>query len=476
MSKRNITLIIAPVVLALLVGGYYWSTTMAKKKAESATTPYADFTSIELGNLESSELVKIEVPGLVLEMKDEVWELASFEGTSPPGIELDQRQIRILTYSLASLRVERIIDEEPETLSVYGLDSPASRAMVTDSAGRSALYLLGDMTPSRTSYYIMEDGDPKVYSVSAYQAEFLRFTLDGIRQRTLFTSFEFADLSLFHLEDGESWIEIVPKPESVPVYLASNFTAYIMASPYQLPRGVDSEALQNFLRPLDDLTVEDFIVDFGEDFVNDPSSLSPYGLDKPLRVFLEAAGNTLNLAVGNQIDGKRYAKLADSPSVFTLNGLEGFFNLKPISLVDKFALLINIATVDHFTITGGEKTLSADIFSPENNPAFFLNGEKAEEKSFRNFYEKVISLRIEAELPKTGSSQPDRYPGPSSESDRDITIEYRLNTPPGARAAFSLLPYNRDFYALRQEGTIEFLISRNQVRSVFDAADALVYE
>ena len=476
MSKRNITLVVALVVLALLGGGYYGATAMAKKKAESAYTPPAEYTSLELGNLESSELVKIEVPGIALEKKDEVWELSFFDGTIPPGIELDQRQILILTYSLASLRVERIIDEDPDGLSAYGLDNPQNRTMVTDSAGRSASYLLGDMTPSRTSFYIMEDGDPKVYSVSAYQAEFLRFTLDGIRQRTLFPNFEFTDLGLLQLDDGESWLEIVPKPESVPVYLASGFTSYVMTSPYQLPRGVDSEALQNFLKPLGDLTVEDFIEDFVEDFVNDPSSLSPYGLDKPLRIFLEAADNTLNLAVGNQIDGKRYAKLADSPSVFTLNGLEGFFNLKPISLIDKFALIINIATVDHLTITAGERNLIADLFNPESDPAFFLNSKKANEKSFRSFYEKVISLRIEAELPKTESSQPDRYSGPSSESDRDITIEYRLNTPPGARVSFTLIPYNRDFYALLQEGTTEFLISRNQVRSIFDAADAMVYE
>ena len=471
MSKRNKTLIAAIVVLALLVGGYYGAVLMAKMKAESAGTPPAEDTTLDLGSLQSSEIVKIEVPGIVLEKNGEAWELTSFEGTIPPGIVLDQDQIQVLAIYLANLWVDRVIDEETEGLSAYGLDNPSSRARVTDSDGRSDSYLLGNMTPSRTSCYIMEEGGLKVYSISAFQAEFLRFTLDSIRQRALFPNFDYGELSLFRLEGAESTIEIVPKPESVPAYPASDFTAFVLTSPYLFPRGVDTEALQSFLKPLSNIMIEDFIEDFAEDSVNDPSSLTPYGLDEPERIFLEAAGNTLDLEIGSQIEGKRYVKLADSPSVFTLRGLESFFSIKPISLVDKFVLLVNIENVDHLTITGGEKPLSADIFSPKDSPAFFLNGKKAAEKSFRNFYEKVISLRIEAELPQTELPQSGRY-----DDDRDITIEYRLNTPPGARTTFSLLPYNRDFYALRQEGTIEFLISRSQVRGVFDAADAMEYE
>jgi hypothetical protein len=39
----------------------------------------------------------------------------------------------------------------------------------------------------------------------------------------------------------------------------------------------------------------------------------------------------------------------------------------------------------------------------------------------------------------------------------------------------SLIPYNRDFYILNIDGITEFLISRAQVRKIFDAADSMEY-
>jgi len=205
MSKKLKTLIIALGALFLLAGGYYWSTIrQSKKESSSSYTP-----SPKLGNLESSELVKIELPGIVLEKSDEVWKLTYLEGGIPPsGIELDQRQIQVMTYSLASVWVDRIVDEAPADLSAYGLDKGASKTTVTDSSGNKAEYFLGDMTPSRTGYYVMEEGDPKVYTVSAYTAGALRFTLNSIRRRNLFQGIELANLTHLRLERPGGRIEL----------------------------------------------------------------------------------------------------------------------------------------------------------------------------------------------------------------------------------------------------------------------------
>ena len=476
MTRKTKTLIVALAVLALLGGGYYASIARTKKKADSSSSSYT--TTPRLGNLQSSELVTIEVPGIALEKNNDTWELSSFEGKIPPGgFKLDQGQIYMLTYSLASIWTDRVVDEEPEDLSVYGLDNPASWVQVTDSAGKKAEYLLGDMTPSRTSRYIMERGDPKVYTVSTYLAEAMGFTVDSIRQRNLFPQFDFKEVTLFRLEEAgnspdgrsENRIEIYVMPETIPPHLAATFSGFILTSPYLLPRGVNGETLFNLLSPLNGIVIDEFIDD-------DPGSYVPYGLDNPARIFLQADDVSLDLLIGNEVSGKRYARLADTPAVFTLSGLEDILNVKPFSLVDKFALLINIDSVDQLLINGEGKNLNAEFQGKGDDGVYFLNGKKTETRSFKLFYQAVIGLLADAEYPRISDPKASGPDPAQSAAEAGVSIEYRLNTPPGGRLSITLTPYNRDFYALNQNGITEFLISRNQVRNIFEMAEKVGFE
>jgi len=462
MSKKSRTLIIVLGVLVLLGGGYYGSTVWKKKKAEADRPSYTP--SARIGNLDAFKLVKIEVSGITLEKNGDSWELVSLEGSAPPGeIELDQSIIRNMTYSLATIYVEHIVEEAPEDISIYGLNESSPRALAIDSDGEKAEYLLGDMASSRTACYIMQIGDPRVYTVSSYAAASMLISLDAIRQRDLFPSIEFQDLIRFRMQSPSAAIAVTIRPETVPNYLTSSFIYFILTSPYLIPRGANSEAVGKLIEPLNGLRIAKFIDD-------NPPSLTPYGLDKPIEIFLQTGRDSLNLQLGNQHEGSRYAKLAGAPGIFTIGGLEGMINTKAFDLVDKFALLVNIDTVDHLSISGGEKNLYADFQGKGDEGIYSLNGKVAEEKSFKTFYQAVIGLLMDAEYPP-GQIQtaPDAETG-------TITIEYQLNTPPGARASITLIPYNRDFYTLKQEGTTEFLISRNQVRKIYETADAIIYE
>jgi len=262
------------------------------------------------------------------------------------------------------------------------------------------------------------------------------------------------------LENAGTVIEIVYRPEQLPVHLSSSFSMHFMTSPYTLMRGADAQNFHDLFMPLNNLAVEEFIDD-------SPSSLGIYGLDRPSRLLVEFGGGvfSVDLLIGDEINGMRYAKLANAPGVFTLWGLNDIINARPFDLVDKFALLININSVDELTISGGERPIRAEFQGEDEDLVFFLNGRKTEDMPFRRFYQAVISLMADAEY----------QPAPPYESG-EITIEYRLNTPPGERVSITLIPYNRDFYVLRQEGTMEFLISRNQVRSIYEAMDRVVFE
>ncbi|MCL2069862.1 MAG: DUF4340 domain-containing protein [Treponema sp.] len=461
--RRKKTLILALAALLILAGAYYWSTVFTGDEPQAALLPPA----IALGNLEAHELVRIETNSFSLELDEQGWQLVHLQGGIPAaGITLDQFQIFYMAISLASLLAEDIVDDAPQDISVYGLDAPLFRTTLRDSSGRQTVYVLGDMTPSRNSYYAMELGDPKVYSVSISAAELIRFNLNNIRHRSLFGHFEPAALNRLLLERAGTRIEIVPWAETAQPALTAALSSHVLISPYRHPRRADIEALETLFAPINGLAIADFIDDA-------PRSLAPYGLDRPVRLFVELEDDSLELLIGNAHNGGHYAKLADKPNVFSLRGMGSIVNARPLNLIDRFALLVNIDLVENLTVRGGERPIEAELRGTGNDAVFYLNGIRAESASFRQFYQSLIGLLIDAEY--SGPQVQGNGSG-SGVSAGEISIEYRLRGRGGERVSIGLVPYNRDFYILRQGGAAEFLISANQVRRIFEAADRVVLD
>ncbi|MDR1862763.1 MAG: DUF4340 domain-containing protein [Treponema sp.] len=455
MTRKSKVLIAAFAALALLGGGYYGAVAWKQAKAEESSAGAAPGSSVSLSSLDSSKIIRIEIPGtgLFLEKQGDLWELSP-----PAAVRLDQGKIESALWSLGSLWAERVVEEEPGDLSVYGLDKTRPRTVVIDSEGGRADYLIGAMTPSRASYYVMTGEDPKVYAVSEYSVRNLLLDLDGIRDRSLLAPFEPQNLRRLILDTGKTRIDVSPKTEADTG--VSSFSTFMLTSPYTRKQGVDGEKFGEFLAPLQSLQIRDFIND-------NPASLGPYGLDNPMRLYVETDVSSLDLFLGNAEGDAYYAKKADSPEVFTVGGLEAVVNARAFTIVDKFALILNIDTVDRFVISEDAKALlTAEIKGKGDEAVFTLNGRKTADKPFRAFYQTVIGLLTDAEY---------SGPRPSNNPRGVITIRYYLNTPPGQETAASLIPYNRDFYILDMDGTTEFLISRAQVQRIFDSADSMEY-
>jgi hypothetical protein len=355
------------------------------------------------------------------------------------------------------MRAERIIDENPNDLAVYGLDTPKSHTIVTTSGGEKAEFFAGNKAPSGAGYYAMVKDDPKVYLTPLYPGERLYLTTGSIRDKDLPTFESITEVRRFILESGKSRIEIESKGENAASI--RTLFSHIITVPYKVPRGVDPERFSALLSFFQNLRIRDFEND-------NPVSLAPYGLDNPGRVFIQSETAVLDLLLGNTNGSRQYAKLAGTPEVFVINAIEpAALRAEPFDLVDKFALIINIDTVDSLTVKGGGITLTGAIKRQNGEETYFLNDRQAVERSFKNFYETCIGLVTDAE-----------HPGGSAKSGpEEISIEYTLNTPPGAKAAIKLAPYNRDFYSLDRDGAAEFLVSRRQVQKIYKAAEEMEF-
>jgi hypothetical protein len=458
MTRRTKTLIAAAALLVLMIGGYLGA--RAYQTAQRANPPPVNtaFTErIKLSDSPSDTIVGIAISstGVRLEKRGDLWE------TVPPSsIELDQSAIQSVLWSLSSLYAERVIDEAPEDLSVYGLDTPRSHTVITDSGGKVTGFFGGNRTPSGSGYYVMLEGDPKVYSVASYYGDRLYLTMPDIRNKTLTSGFEIGELRRFLLETGDSRIEVVPA--SAQPGMISELFPHVLISPYVIPREVDSERFSPLWDAFQNIQIREFVDD-------DPPSLEPYGLDKPARVSIETESASFEILLGNTAENRQYAKLPGERGVFAIDDLNSTVLVTPFSLAGKFAFIINIDKVDSLTVRGNGRPLDAEIRrqgqGDDKEETYFLNGRQAVEKDFKAFYQALIGLLVDAEHPDH----------PTRGGNEEITIEYTLNNPAGTKAAVKLIPYNRDFYALDRDGVVEFLVSRPQAAAIYQAADKMTY-
>jgi hypothetical protein len=458
MTRRTKTLIAAAALLVLMIGGYLGARAYRTAQGSRPLTNTAYPDRIKLSDSTTDAIVGIAVPsgGIQLEKRGDLWE------TVPPSsIGLDQGAIQGILWSLSSLYAERVIDEAPEDLSIYGLDTPRSHTIITDSGGKVTGFFGGNRTPSGSGYYVMLEGDPKVYLVASYYGDRLYLTMPDIRNKTLTSTFEMGELRRFLLETGDSRIEVVPA--AAQPGMISELFPHVLISPYVIPREADSERFSPLWEAFQNLQIREFIDDA-------PASLEPYGLDKPARVSIETESAGFEILLGKTTEGnQQYAKLPGESGVFTINDISSTVLVTPFSIAGKFAFIVNIAKVDSLTVRGNGQLLTAEIKrqgeGDDEVETYFLNGRQAVEKDFKAFYQTVIGLLVDAEHPNH----------PTRGGNEEITIEYNLNNPPGVKAVVKLIPYNRDFYALDREGVVEFLISRPQAAAIYQSVEKMTY-
>jgi hypothetical protein len=441
MSKNLKAFVAAVGLVAVLIAAYFIAKNYKSAKFEERVAAVRP-QEIQLVSLASDTLIRIEVPttGIHLEKKDGAW-----ESIPPSSYPLDQDEIKGMSWSLCNMRADRVIDESPADLKIYGLDPPLWHTIITTSDGGQAEFFAGERTPSRSGYYAMLKGDPRVYQVPTYPGERLYLSRKDIREKKL-PGFESPDaVRQFILEAGTGRIQIDAKGEGA---------GYVLSSPYRAAVKVDAErfsALMSFF-------MEIRIADFDED---NPVSLDPYGLDKPAaRVFIKSETGNLDLLFGKSNGSQQFAKLIDNPGVFLIKDVSPALKALAFDLVDRIAAKPARENVDSVTVHDAGKTLNAVIKRDGGSAAYSLNGREISEDSFNKFYEACTALSMDAE-------HPDRPARPAAV---EVTIDYVLNSPAGEKISVRLAPYNRDFYALVQEGAAEFLISRQQVQKIFAAA------
>lgn len=453
MSKGK-NLIVLAAVFVLLLGAFIY----VKNKPSAGSNTESEAKKIKLEVYDQNKIKKMMIASekntLELEKDGDTWKLKP-----DTSIKLDQTSVGSIATSFANLYADRIVDDNPGDIEQYGLGSGKYTATATLDDGTQKTIYIGNAVPGGSGYYMMVKGDAKLYLIASSEGEHFRYTVSDIRDKTIFAaSGDSLNYIKINLSDGTS-MEIKKLQDSSAKASDYSDSSWILSRPYSRSYSMDQTAIEGMISSVTDLKASGFV---------DAKDYSEYGLDKPsLDVTVNAGENALHLLFGKKADDSNiYLKVDGNEQIYKVaSSVYDSFNKKPFDIVNKSPYIINIDDVDSITIEENNNKYVLSL-SRVKKPAqkegeeeqvtttYSVNGKTVKEEDFKNFYQSLIGITIEAENDKKIAYTP------------DVKIMFKLNKGDKKQVEIDYCPYNSDFYSVFEDGKSDFLISKAQVQKI----------
>ena len=217
---------------------------------------------------------------------------------APASAEPDATEVAGITSNLASLELERVVDENPPDLKEYGLAQP--RIEVSFKAGgKEHTLLIGQKTPPASDLYAKRGDDKKVFLIPVHvESTFNKTTFDLRDKAVMKVDRDKLDALEFSAA-GKTTRFVKPSGE------------WQIAAPVQAR--ADFSAIEGIVSRLSGLQMKS-IVDAPD------ADGTKYGLDKPAATVRFGTGSSqATLALGGPAaEGTIYARDLSRPVVFTV--------------------------------------------------------------------------------------------------------------------------------------------------------------
>jgi hypothetical protein len=279
------------VVLAGLVGYIY---VVDRGDSGGDETTERAFASVSADAIEEVQITSADGETSRARKTDEGWQLVE-----PVETPADEDEISSITSSLASLDIQRTVDEAPTDLAQYGLD-PARIEVTFRVAGETEpkRILFGERTPTGGDLYARLPDETRVVLVSSFLDSTFNKSAFALRRKNV-VEIERADI------DG---VELVAGQRSVT--MAKRGAEWRIVEP--IAARADFGAVEGALERLASARMQSIVAPEADD-------LTPYALDPPIAAFTALSGSSrATLLLGETSDALLYAKDASRPMVFTV--------------------------------------------------------------------------------------------------------------------------------------------------------------
>ncbi len=288
------------ILLLVLLGlvGYIYFYEMKRPAPGEAAEQKQKVFSVETGKIEEVDVKAASGERTVLRKSGDAWRIAE-----PIAVKADDGEVTGIVTNLASLEIQRVVDENANDLAQFGLAAPRIEVgfRTAGQAGTSRL-LLGDTNATGGEIYAKLPASARVFLVSSFlEATFNKRTFD-LRDKTVL-AFDRAAVDA---------LEIVTKD----LRLAFAKTGEVWALTSPIAARADQGQVQGAIGSLQTLAMKSIAAPEAAD-----KDLAKYGLDKPELTATVGAGSArATLAIGKTDEsGNVFARDVASPMVVTID-------------------------------------------------------------------------------------------------------------------------------------------------------------
>ncbi|HEY7790971.1 MAG TPA: DUF4340 domain-containing protein, partial [Vicinamibacterales bacterium] len=220
--------------------------------------------------------------------------------TVPADAPADAAEASGIVTGLASLDIDRVIDEKPADLKPYGLDKPTMQIGFSTESGQKKQLVIGSKNATGVDMYAKLPDGPRVFLVPSY----LEQTFDK-------TPFDLRDKALLTFDRDKLDELTIATPKQTLAFTKQGAGSWTMDKP--LHAAADDLTLENLVGRLQATQMKSIVAD-------DATDLKKYGLDKPqAQVTLAAGSAQTTLQIGAKApDGNLYARDAAQPRIVTV--------------------------------------------------------------------------------------------------------------------------------------------------------------
>ena len=288
---RGLRSLIVLLVIAIPLGWYAYRD--STKPADSGAPKRDKVFTVEADKIEEISLKSESGERTRLQKAGNEWKIVA-----PAGAPPDSNEISSVASGIASLEMDRVIDENPPDLKEYGLAQP--RIEVTFKAdGKEQTLLLGQKTPPGTDLYAKRAGETKVFLIPGHLESAFNKTTFDLRDKSV-VKVDRDKLDALEFTAGDKTSRFV-KPAG----------EWQIAAPVQAR--ADFSAIEGIVSRLAGLQMKS-VIDTPE------ADGKKYALDKPAATVKFGTGSSQATVVigGPAAEGTVYAKDLSRPAIFTI--------------------------------------------------------------------------------------------------------------------------------------------------------------
>jgi hypothetical protein len=291
---RGLKTTIALLVVLGALGGYIFFYEAGREPTDPNAKPRA-FDQLASENIQEIQIKNADGQTSRAQLESGNWQLVE-----PVKTDADDGVVGTVTSNLASLEVQRVVDEKPADLKQYGLDPPRVDVgfRLQDQKEFQHLFV-GDKTATGGDVYAKRPNKARVFLISAF--------LESIFNKA---PFDLRDKVILKFErDKIDGVEVMEG--TTALQFSRSGSEWRIAKP--VAARADYAAAEGLLTRLSSTNMLTVVEESAAD-------LRKYGLDRPSMSATVMAGSTrATLLLGRKADdGGFYAKDAARPAVFTV--------------------------------------------------------------------------------------------------------------------------------------------------------------